>query len=63
VELDRRALRPAIELGDAGALAHRLDAHDQQQRVDLARQLAEPVDQLGGEAFQLDLRVSPLRRR
>jgi hypothetical protein len=63
VELDRRALRAAVELGDAGALAHRLDAHDQQQRVDLARQLAEAVDQLGGEAFQLHLGVQPERRR
>jgi hypothetical protein len=57
VELDRRALWPAIELGDPGAFAHGLDAHDQQQRVDLGRQLAEPVDQLGGEAFQFDLAV------
>ena len=57
VELDRRALRSAVQLGDPRAFAHRLDAHDQQQRVDLFRQLAEAVDQLGGKAFQFDLGV------
>ena len=56
VKLDRRALRPGIQLGNTCPLAHRLDPHDQHQRVDLFRQGPEPVDQLCRKAFQLDLR-------
>jgi hypothetical protein len=63
VELHRRALRPGIQPADPGALAHRLDPHDQHQRVHLFRQRAEAVDQFGGEAFQLDLGGRPERRR
>ena len=59
MELDRRALRAGIEPGDPGALAHRLDAHHQKQRVHFRRELAEAVDQLGREAFELHLRREP----
>src|SRR6056297_971728 len=59
VKLDRRALGPAIELGNPRPLAHRLDTHHQHQHVDLARQLAEPVDQFCGKAFHLDLALQP----
>jgi hypothetical protein len=63
VELDRRALSARRRAWRSRLLAHRLDAHDQQERVHLARQLAEAVDQFGGEAFKLDLGVKRDRRR
>ena len=55
MELHGRAFRPAVQSRDPGALAHRLDPHDQQQGVHLFRNGAETVDQLCREAFQLDL--------
>jgi hypothetical protein len=59
VELDGRPLRPAVELGDAGPLAERLDPDDRHQRVDLRRQRAEAVDELRREALHLDLLLEP----
>ena len=41
VKSNRRALRPSVEPGNAGASAHFLDAHDQHQHADLFRQLAK----------------------
>ena len=57
---------PGFDLLDIGAAAQRLDRHHLQQMFDLGRQLAETIDQFGGEAVDvalvLDLRKPPIER-
>ncbi len=53
VEGDDRALGAGLDLLDAGVAAQPLDGDDLQQIVDLGRQLAEAVDQLGREGVDL----------
>ena len=52
-EGDDRALRPGIDLGEPALRGQPLDLHDVEQVLDLARQLAEAVDQLGGEGVDV----------
>jgi hypothetical protein len=56
-------LGPASNFAIPRLAAFLLDAHDGQERVDLARQFPEAVDQFGREALELDLVVSCERRR
>ncbi len=46
---DRRAAGPGVELLNAGDPARRLDLDDIQQMFDLAREVAEPIDQFSAE--------------
>ena len=50
-EGDHRALRPGIDLLDAGLAAKSLDLDHVEQVLHLLRQRAEAVDQLGGEGL------------
>ena len=65
-ERQHRALRPGLDLLDIGAPAQRLDGDDLQQVLDLLRQRAEAVDQLGAERLDLllvlDLGEPPVER-
>ena len=55
MKADRGAFGPPVERRNPGAFAHRLDPHDQHQRVHLPRQFSEPVDEFRSKAFQFNL--------
>ena len=50
-EGDHRALRPGVDLLDAGLAAQALDLDDIEEMPHLLRQRTEAVDQLGGEGL------------
>ncbi len=64
-EGDHRALRPGVDLLDAGLAAEPLDLDDVEQMLHLFRQRPEAVDQLGGEGLDgvvgLDRRQPPIK--
>ena len=54
VKLYGRPFWPAVQFGDPGFAAHGFYAHDEHQRIDLFGQRPKTVDQLSGEALQLN---------